>query len=95
MSPAPEWQPLRVRVTPRAQADRIVGWREGALHVRVSAPPADGRANASVCRLIAKRLGVGVRRVTVLRGETARAKTLRVEGVTAKELAAALRPPEP
>jgi uncharacterized protein (TIGR00251 family) len=94
MSPPRDWQPLRVRVTPRAQSDRIVGWRADVLQVRVRAPPADGRANASVCRLIAKRLGVGVSRITVVRGETSREKTLRVEGLTAEALAAALPAPD-
>lgn len=78
---------LRVRVTARARRDEIVGVRDGVVLVRVSAPPVEGRANAAVCRLLARRLGVGVRNVTVLRGASAREKTLVVAGVETAQVA--------
>jgi uncharacterized protein len=55
--------------------------RAGALVVRVTAPPAEGRANAAVRRLLAKRLGVAPGRVTIVRGQTTRDKLIEVEGV--------------
>jgi len=60
------------------------------LLVRVTAPALGGRANDALCRLIAKRAGVGVRRVSILRGMRAREKVLRVEGLTSAELRRAL-----
>jgi uncharacterized protein (TIGR00251 family) len=72
---------IPVRVQPRASRDEIAGMRAGALLVRVTAPPVDGKANAAVRRLLAKRLGVAAGRVTVVRGETARDKLIEVEGV--------------
>jgi uncharacterized protein YggU (UPF0235/DUF167 family) len=79
-----------VRLTPRAGANEVVGERGGALLVRVTAPPVDGRANDALCRLIAKRAHVGVRSVSVVRGAGAREKVVRVEGVGLAELRAAL-----
>ena len=58
--------------------------------IRVTAPPVDGKANDALCRLVAKRAGVAPSRVTVIRGHTARDKVLRVEGVEAPALRAAL-----
>jgi uncharacterized protein len=81
---------IAVRVTPRAHADEIVGERDGTLLVRVRAPPVDGRANAAVCRVIAKRAGVRAGDVTVVRGARSREKVLRVEGIGADDLARAL-----
>jgi uncharacterized protein YggU (UPF0235/DUF167 family) len=49
---------VSVRVTPRSAKDEIVGWKSGALHVRVTAPPERGKANAAVCALLAHTLGV-------------------------------------
>jgi uncharacterized protein YggU (UPF0235/DUF167 family) len=49
---------LRVRLQPRARREEIVGSRDGMLVVRVTEPPVDGRANAALCRLIARTLGV-------------------------------------
>jgi len=81
---------IAVRLQPRARANEIVGERDGVLLVRVTAPPVDGRANDALCRLIAKRAHVGVRRVSVIRGAGAREKLVRVQGIGAEELRRAL-----
>ena len=77
---------IAVRLQPRASATEIVGERHGVLVVRVTAPPVDGRANDALCRLIAKRAGVGVRSVSVVRGDGSREKLVRVRGLAAPEL---------
>ena len=82
---------LRVRVQPRAAANEIGDVRDGALVVRVTAPPAEGRANEAVRKLVARRLSVGVSRVEIVRGAGARDKVLRVEGVSQAQLRAAFR----
>jgi uncharacterized protein len=72
---------LRVRVQPRASRTEIAGERQGALLVRVTAPPVDDRANRAVCKLLAGRLRVAPSRVTVVRGLASRDKLIRVEGL--------------
>jgi uncharacterized protein (TIGR00251 family) len=72
---------LRVRLQPRARRDEVVGERAGAVVIRVTAPPVDGRANAALCALVARAAGVAPSRVQVVRGHTARDKVVRVEGV--------------
>jgi uncharacterized protein (TIGR00251 family) len=81
---------VTVRLTPRARKNEIAGERDGALLVRVTAPPVDGRANAALCRLIAKRARVGVRSVAIVRGASSREKVVRVEGISPEDLRAAL-----
>lgn len=73
---------IAVRLQARARANEIVGEREGSIVVRVTAPPLDGRANEALCRLIAKRAGIGVRRVSILRGAGSREKVVGVEGLS-------------
>jgi uncharacterized protein len=70
--------------------EEILGERGGVLVVRVTAPALEGRANRALCRLIAKRARIGVRRVSVARGARAREKLVRVEGVSVGELRSAL-----
>jgi uncharacterized protein len=82
---------LEVRLQPRARRDEIVGERGGAVVVRVSAPPVDGRANAALCALLAKAAGVPASRVQVVRGHSARDKLVRVEGVADAALREALK----
>jgi uncharacterized protein len=84
---------IAVRLQPRAGANEIVGVRDGVVVVRVTAPPVEGRANEALCRLIAKRARVGVRRVSVVRGERSREKVIRVEGIAARVLREALDRP--
>jgi len=72
-----------VLVTPRASRERVGPVLEGRLKVAVTAPPVEGEANAAVCALIAKALGVAKSAVTVVRGESGRRKTVRVVGVGA------------
>ena len=58
--------------------------------IRVTAPPVDGKANAALCALVAKRAGVPPSRVEVVRGSTARDKVVRVEGIEPAALREAL-----
>ena len=46
----------------------------------MSAPPADGAANDAVVRMLAKALRLKQREVTIVAGETARVKQLRLSG---------------
>ncbi len=82
---------IAVRLLPRARVNEIAGERDGALVVRVTAPPVDGRANAALCRLIAKRAGVGARSVSVLQGAGSRNKLVGVDGIGEEDLRRALK----
>lgn len=82
---------IAVRLRPRGHRDELIGLEHGVLQARVAAPPVDGRANRALCKLIAKRLGVAPSRVSVVRGARSRDKRVRVEGIDAAALAAALR----
>jgi uncharacterized protein len=74
---------LSVRLTPRAARERLApaAAPDGALVAHVTAPPVDGAANDALCRLVAKAAGVPRSRVAVVRGERARQKVVRVDGV--------------
>jgi hypothetical protein len=74
---------LPVRLTPRGGADRIDGVRDGALRVRVAAPPVDGAANEALVRLIAAELDVPRGAVRLVAGVAARTKVVEVDGVDA------------
>lgn len=69
---------IPVRVTPRARRTSVM--REGAvLRVHVTAPPADGKANAAVAEALARALGVARSRLVLVRGAAARDKLFRVD----------------
>jgi uncharacterized protein (TIGR00251 family) len=77
----PDGTTVRVRVSPGAKKDRVLGEHDGALKVAVRAPAEKGRANREVCRLVAGAVGLAPRDVVILRGETARDKVLLLRGL--------------
>ena len=76
---------VAVRVTPRARRNALT-LEDGALRAWLTAPPVDGAANAALVALLAERLGIPKRAVTLLRGETAREKLISIEGVSGETL---------
>ncbi len=86
---------VAVHVTPRSSRNEIAGWRGGELLVRVTVPPEDGKANAAVCKLLAKALGVPRSAVHVARGEVSRHKQLQIDGVEQPQLDDLLGEPGP
>ena len=77
-----------VRVTPRASRDAIEGEYQGALKVRLTAPPLDGRANEALRRLLAESLNVPVSAVRIVAGEKGRTKRVAVAGVSRAQVTA-------
>lgn len=70
---------LRVSVVPNAKATQVVGLHDGALRIRLAAPPIEGRANEAVCVWVASELGLPKRAVRLRRGSTSRAKQLEID----------------
>jgi uncharacterized protein (TIGR00251 family) len=81
---------LEVRVTPRAARDAVTGFVEGVLRVRLQAPPVEGKANESLRRLLAERLGLPQRNVEIVAGQTGRTKHVRIAGLARDEIEARL-----
>ena len=81
---------ITVRLTPRAAREEIAGERDGALLVRVTAPPVDGAANEALVRLLAKRLRVPRGSVHIASGEGSRRKIVEVDALDEAALRARL-----
>jgi len=75
-----------VRVAPRASKSAVAGERDGALKVRVAAPPVDGAANEELVKTLAKALSVPTRAVEIVSGHSSKTKTVRVEGADPSRL---------
>jgi uncharacterized protein (TIGR00251 family) len=83
---------VRVRVQPRASRDAITGERDGALVVRLTAPPVEGAANEALVRLIGKALGLPPSAVRILRGEAGRDKLVHIRGARAEDVIRLVQP---
>lgn len=77
---------LQVRVQPRAGRNAITGEHDGALKVRLAAPPVEGRANHALCRFLAECLNIPVAAVRIAGGEHSRSKRVEIHGVTPAQI---------
>jgi len=75
-----------VRVVPRASKTAVAGEHDGALKVRVAAPPVEGAANRELTRFLAKRLGVPSGSVEVVGGHTSKTKVVKATGAKPEDL---------
>jgi len=72
---------VRLRVSPGARSSELVGRHGEAWKVRVAAPPDGGRANEAVLDLLAEKLALPRRSLSIVSGHTAREKVVRMEGI--------------
>jgi uncharacterized protein len=70
---------LKVKVKPNARASSLVQADDGSWFAQVMSPPVDGRANAELQTLVAKRFKCRRSDVTLRSGASGRIKLVRVE----------------
>ena len=75
-----------VRVQPRASRNAMEGEWQGALKVRLTAPPVDDKANAALCAFLAEQLNIPRSAVRILAGERSRTKRVEVRGVKVEQI---------
>lgn len=77
---------VRVRVTPSAREDRLMGWQGDVLRIRVRAAPERGQASKAALDLLARALGLPTRQLRIVRGATSRDKLVFVDRLTEEEV---------
>jgi uncharacterized protein (TIGR00251 family) len=82
---------FKVKVVPRASRSEIVGEHDGALRVRIAAPPVDGAANEELVRMLARAFKVSRRAVEISAGQTSKLKQVAVRDITPDMLKAIVR----
>ena len=72
---------LRLHIQPGAKKTEVAGLHGEALKIRLAAPPVDGKANTCLIAFLADQLGVAKTTITLVSGDTSRAKRVRISGV--------------
>lgn len=81
---------IDIVVQPKSSRDEIAGIHGDRLKIKLTAPPVDGKANAALIAFLAKKLGIAKSRITIVRGETGRKKTLFIDTATEHEVRSVL-----
>lgn len=98
-SPGPVPGPIRasgdavtitIKVQPRAGRNEVAGAEDGAVKIRLKAPPVDGEANAACIAFLAELLALPKSAVQIVAGMTSRQKVVRVRGLSVEAVQAAI-----
>src|SRR5262245_3108302 len=73
---------IPVRVQVRASQSGIAGELDGALKIRLAAPPVDGEANEELIRVIAKFFEIPRAQISLIAGQTSKNKLIRINGIS-------------
>jgi uncharacterized protein (TIGR00251 family) len=77
---------IEVKVQPRSSRNQIAGEHDGALKVKLTAPPVEGEANQALIKFLARSLKISRKNVVLIRGETARNKLIEIKGLSKEKL---------
>jgi hypothetical protein len=77
---------IRVKVTPGASKNQIVGFEDGFVRIKVAAPPVKGKANKALRDYLAKRLRIKKGDIEIASGEHSRVKTVSITGMDEEEV---------
>lgn len=73
---------LPVYIQPNASKSEIIGPHNGALKIKIHAPPVDGKANKALIEFLSKVLNIPKKQVVLLKGESGRNKSVEITGLS-------------
>ena len=83
---------ISLRVYPSASRNEMLGFTDGVLRVRVSAPPIKGKANRELITFLSRLLIVDKGSVNIIKGHTTRNKVVVIDGLSREEVMGRLLP---
>ncbi len=84
---------LNIRVAPNAKRSGIEGiWQNNALKIALRAPAVDGKANEALICFLADLFAIKKREIKIVRGETAREKTVALTDLTVEQVQTIINP---
>ena len=72
---------IQIKVTPNASQNRIEGWKDGVLRIRLKALPEKGKANEALIAFLSETFRVPKSHIQITSGHTSRLKRVMIEGV--------------
>jgi uncharacterized protein (TIGR00251 family) len=72
---------VHIKVTPNASKNKILGFDEGVLKVRIRGVPEKGRVNQELIDFLAEIFEIAKSKIEILNGHTSKFKKVKIEGV--------------
>jgi uncharacterized protein len=83
---------ISVQVHPGAKRNEVLRFEAGVWHIKVAAPPVEGKANEALIKFLSKALDVPKSRISLEKGATSRHKIIAIEGLSEEQIRSLLLP---
>jgi len=71
---------IAVRVQANAHQNKVLGFKDGVLHLKIAAPPVKGKANQELIRFLSDILTVSKGHLSIEKGLTSKKKIIAIKG---------------
>jgi uncharacterized protein (TIGR00251 family) len=82
---------ILVQVHPGAKKNQVLRFESSIWHLKIAAPPVEGKANKELIEFLSEVLGIAKSHILIEKGATSHKKLVMIEGLTEKELASKLK----
>lgn len=77
---------LQVHIQPGTAQNKVVGYENGVLKLRIAAPPVEGKANRKLIEFLSDLLDIPRSYISIKSGLTSKQKTLVISNLTPEQL---------
>ena len=77
---------IAVQVHPGAKRNEVVRFEEGVWHLKIAAPPTEGKANKELIDFLSDILDISKSRITIEKGIHSHKKLITLQGLTQTDL---------
>lgn len=82
----PEGVQISLHVLPKAHKSEIIGEHNGALKIKIKAPPVDGKANEAIVEFFSKLLKLSKNSIEILKGDKSKTKKILIHGLNVEDV---------
>ena len=82
---------IAVQAHPGAKRNEVLRFVDGVWHLKISAPPTEGKANKELIEFLSEILDISKSRISIDKGITSHRKLISIEGITKETVEERLR----
>ncbi len=77
---------IAIQAHPGAKRNQVVRFDDGVWHLKIAAPPVEGKANKELIEFLSEILGLSKSHITIEKGLTGHRKLVAIEGLTTQDI---------
>jgi uncharacterized protein len=82
---------IAVQAHPGAKRNEVLRFEEGVWHLKIAAPPTEGKANKELIEFLSEILNTSKSRITIEKGTTSHKKLVSIQGITEEDIQVRLK----